>query len=64
MFFSKTVLGIDISDKQINLAMLRKDGNSVRLLKAAGGPVPDGAIRNGNVEEPAVLAKAIKRLKY
>jgi type IV pilus assembly protein PilM len=63
MFFSKTVLGIDISNRQINMALLKKDGNNVRMLKSASGPIPNGVIKNGNIEEPAVLAKAIKRLK-
>ena len=63
MFFSKTALGIGISDKQINMVLLKKVGNGVKLLRSASGPIPDGVIKNGNIEEPALLAKAIKRLK-
>ena len=63
MFFSKTVLGIDISNKQINMALLKKEGNNVKMLKSASGPIPNGVIKSGNIEEPAVLAKAIKKLK-
>ena len=63
MFFSKTALGIDISNKQINMVLLKKNGNGVKLLKSVSGPIPDGVIKNGNIEEPVVLAKAIKRLK-
>jgi len=63
MLRTKTALGVDISDKQISLALLKKDKNGVELLKAATAPVPDGAIKNGNIEDAAVLANAIKRLK-
>jgi len=63
MLGSKTVLGVDISDRRINLALLKKGKNGIELLKAASGPVPDGAIKDGNVEEPAILSKAIRELK-
>ncbi|MBN2181861.1 MAG: pilus assembly protein PilM [Sedimentisphaerales bacterium] len=59
----RTALGVDISDGRINLALLKKQGDSVKLLKAACCPVPDGAIKNGNIEDAAVLARAIKKLK-
>jgi Tfp pilus assembly PilM family ATPase/Tfp pilus assembly protein PilN len=59
----RTALGIDVSGGRINLALLKKHGDSVKLLKAAGCPVPDGAIRDGNIENAAVLAGAIKKLK-
>ena len=58
-----TALGIDISGGRINLALLKKHGDTVKLLKAADCPVPDGAIRDGNIENDAVLAGAIKKLK-
>lgn len=60
---TKTALGIDISDDRICMAVLKKDRKGVKLLKAASGPVPDGAIKNGGVEDPAILAKGIKELK-
>jgi type IV pilus assembly protein PilM len=63
MFNTKTALGIDISDGRINLALLKSDKSGVKLVKAVSGPVPEGAIRKGNIEEPAILAKAIKELK-
>jgi len=59
----RTALGIDVSGGRINLALLKKHGETVKLLKAAGCPVPDGAIRNGNIENATVLAGAIKKLK-
>jgi len=63
MLRTKTALGIDISNNRISLALLRQDKNGVELLKTASGPVPDGAIKNGNIEDATVLAKAIKELK-
>lgn len=59
----RTALGIDISETFINLALLKKGANGVELVKAAGEPVPDGAIKGGNIEDSAILSKAIKELK-
>jgi len=60
---TKTALGIDISNGRINLALLRKSSGGVELVKTATGPVPEGAIKNGNIEDPAILAKEISQLK-
>jgi Tfp pilus assembly protein PilN len=60
---AKTALGVDISQGQINLALLKKRANGVQLLKAASGPVPAGVIKNGNVEDPSSLAKAVRKLR-
>lgn len=60
---NKTALGIDISNSQISLALLRRNKGGVELVKAASGPVPEGAIKNGNIEEPDLLAKSIRELK-
>ena len=60
---AKTALGIDISGGQINLALLKRTRDGVELLKAASGPVPDGAIQNYSIEDTAAVAKAIKELK-
>ncbi|MBN2592812.1 MAG: pilus assembly protein PilM [Sedimentisphaerales bacterium] len=60
---AKTVLGIDISDSRISMALLRRIKNSVKVLKAVSAPIPKGAIKDGCIEEPEVLAKAIKELK-
>jgi Tfp pilus assembly PilM family ATPase/Tfp pilus assembly protein PilN len=63
MLRTKTALGVDISDKWINLALLKKSRNGVKLLASASAPTPDGAIINGNIENIEVLANAIKTLK-
>jgi len=59
----KTALGVDISDGRINMALLRQSAKGIELLKTASAPVPDGAIKDGNIEDPAKLAKAIKDLR-
>jgi Tfp pilus assembly PilM family ATPase/Tfp pilus assembly protein PilN len=59
----KTALGIDISGDRINMALLGQSVKGVELLKADSAPVPEGAIKNGNIENPAKLAKAIKELR-
>ena len=60
---TKTALGVDISESLISLALLKSTKNGVKVLKADSIPVPDGAIKDGNIEQPEVLAKAIKELK-
>jgi Tfp pilus assembly protein PilN len=60
---NQVALGIDISEKQISVAKLMRVKDGVKVLKAGSAPVPDGAIKDGNIEEPEVLAKVIKELK-
>ena len=60
---AKTALGVDITESHINLVLLRQTAKGTELIKAATGPVPDGAIKNGNIEDPTALARAIKELK-
>jgi Tfp pilus assembly protein PilN len=61
--FGKTALGIDISNERISLALLRQTRNGAELLKADSVPVPEGALEEGSVKNPALLAKAIKGLR-
>jgi len=60
---SKTALGIDISDKRINLALLRRSKKGVEIVRTAEGSVPDGAVKDGNVVNAAALSQTIKQLK-
>lgn len=60
---ARTSLGIDVCDGLIHLALLKKGKDSVELVKAVSGPLPEGTVANGNVEDAAKLAKAIKDLK-
>ncbi len=59
---TKTSLGIYISDSRISVALITKKNDQIKLLKVADAPVPDGALTDGNIEDPVVLAKAIKTL--
>jgi len=59
----KTGLGIDITDSRIEMALVGQSSKGFELLKAVSASVPDGAIKNGNIENPGKLAKFIKELK-
>jgi Tfp pilus assembly protein PilN len=59
----KTSLGVDISDDKISLALLQRTKDGVKVLKAASGPVPEGAVEQGNVKDAALLARAVKSLR-
>jgi len=63
MLRSKTALGIDVSGGRINLALIRNHADSIELLKTASSPVPEGAVKDGNIENATILAKAIRNLK-
>ena len=56
---SKSTLGINIGQDRISAALLRQVKGEIRLEKAAQAPVPEGAIIDGNIAEPAVLAKTL-----
>lgn len=45
------------------MVLLRKNKGNIKLLTAAACAVPDGAIKDGNIEDVTLLAKAIKQLK-
>jgi Tfp pilus assembly PilM family ATPase/Tfp pilus assembly protein PilN len=60
---SETALGIDISESRISLALLKKGRKGIRLLRAASCAIPEGAIKSGNIEDPALLSRALKTLK-
>lgn len=59
----KIALGVDISETLISMALLKRVGKGFRLLKTASCPVPDGAIKNGSIEDAKALTKAVRRLK-
>lgn len=59
---NKASLGIYISDSRISVALIAKENEQVKLLRIADAPVPDGSLTDGNIEDPAALAKAIKTL--
>lgn len=61
---ANTALGIDVSQTHISLALLKKDSKGIRLVKAARCPVPDGAMKDGGVQDPAALCRAIRALAF
>ena len=63
IFGARTALGIDISGSRINLALLKQGKGGIELVRADSGPVPDGAIKNGNIEDARALAREIRELK-
>lgn len=62
MTHSRTSLGIDISQSRISFALLKQSQGRITLLKAAAVPTPEGAMTDGRITAPALLAKAVKRL--
>jgi len=60
---TKTALGVDISQGLISLALLKKKSKGIELVATASGPVPDGAIEDGRIADPAALARAVRELK-
>ncbi|MBN2019693.1 MAG: pilus assembly protein PilM [Sedimentisphaerales bacterium] len=62
-FGDKQAVGIDISQQRISIALLRTGQNGPELVKWASAPMPDGAVKDGNIEDLALLANAIKELK-
>jgi len=58
-----TALGIYISRKRINLALLKQTKAGLELVRSVSGPVPDGAIEGGNIARPVVLARAARELQ-
>jgi Tfp pilus assembly protein PilN len=60
---NQVALGIDISGNRINMALLKRVKSGAKVLKAGSAPVPEGAIKDGCIKQPEVLAKVIKELK-
>lgn len=60
----KTAVGIDITQDRISIVMLRYGRKGPEIVKSAVVPMPDGAVRDGNVADPDLLAKTMKELKH
>ena len=59
----KTSLGIDIANGRVNMAMLKASEDVIELVKAVSCPVPEAAIKDGNIVDSTILSDAIKKLK-
>ncbi|MBE0537650.1 MAG: pilus assembly protein PilM [Phycisphaerae bacterium] len=62
MLNPKTALGIDISEHRISAALVKQTKNGLKLLKAGDAPIPKGAVTDGNITNPTLLATAVRRL--
>jgi Tfp pilus assembly protein PilN len=60
---NKTALGVDITKERVSLALLRKKGAGVELIKSASGPVPQGAIADDKIQDTVLLSKAIRQVR-
>jgi len=60
----QTAAGIDISQDRISIVLLKNGKDGIELLKSADAPVPQGAIKDGNIADPVLLSKAIRDLKF
>jgi type IV pilus assembly protein PilM len=63
IFAEKTVAGIDISQERISIALLRLGKNGPKLVKSVVAAVPAGAIKDGNIADAVLLARAIRAMK-
>ncbi|MGA2071596.1 MAG: pilus assembly protein PilM [Sedimentisphaerales bacterium] len=63
IFAEKTVAGIDISQERISIALLKLGKNGPRLVKSVVAAVPEGAIKDGNIANAVLLARAIREMK-
>jgi Tfp pilus assembly protein PilN len=63
-FGDKTAVGIDISQDQISIVLLKQGKDGPELVKSAVAPMPQGAVKDGNIEDAVLLSKAIRELKF
>jgi Tfp pilus assembly protein PilN len=62
-FGDKTAVGIDISQERISIVLLKNGKNGPELVKSAVAPVPEGAVKDGNIADAVLLSRAIRELK-
>jgi len=63
-FDDKTAAGIDISQDRISIVLLRNGKNGPELVKSVSVPMPDGAVKDGNIADAGLLAKTIRSMKF
>ena len=57
------VAGIDISQDRISIVWLKAGTNGPEVVKSAVVPMPEGAVKDGNIADAALLSKTIRELK-
>lgn len=58
----KTTLGLDVGSGHVKLVEVDHRGSEPRVTRAAARPVPSGAVADGEVADPELLADAIREL--
>ena len=58
----KTSLGLDVGSGHVKLVEVDHRGNEPRVVRVAARPVPPGAVADGEVADPELLAEAIRDL--
>lgn len=58
----KQAVGIDISQERISIVLLNTGKNGLQLVKSASASLPEGAVKDGNIEDAAILTRAIREL--
>ncbi len=59
---SAGIVGLDISDHVLRLAMVRGSGRKLRLVAAADIAVPEGTIVHGDIAKPDVVVNLVRQL--
>ncbi|MBW8015214.1 MAG: hypothetical protein FVQ82_03435 [Planctomycetes bacterium] len=62
MINKKVSLGVDISGDCISYAVAAQEKSGVKIISAGKTQTPAGAIKDGNITDPAAIAKALRGL--
>ena len=62
MINKKISLGVDISGDCISYAVVTQEKSSVKIIAAGKTKTPAGAIKDGNIKDPAAVARVLKTL--
>ncbi len=63
-FGDQTAVGIDISQDRISMVLLKSGKNGPELVRSAVVPMPEGAVKDGNIADAVLLSKAIRNLRF
>ena len=59
----RITLGVDITETEISMAMVKQQGDVSVLIKAMRAPVPAACIKDGQIMDPVALQKAIAEVR-
>jgi Tfp pilus assembly PilM family ATPase/Tfp pilus assembly protein PilN len=63
MINNDTVLGIEITSRNINMLWAKQKDEKIKILKSVSEPLPKGIVEKGNVQDVSALSKTISKLK-